>query len=98
MPGSGARSASGSALRVGEPMVVARSLTKRFDDFVAVDQVDFEIAQGESYGDDRLSNVLCAHRDRPAQEIADAILSDVSRFQGDHDRFDDETIIVLRVR
>ena len=34
----------------------------------------------------------------PAQEIADAILSDVSRFQGDHDRFDDETIIVLRVR
>ena len=42
--------------------------------------------------------MLCAYRDRPAQEIADAILSDVSRFQGDHDRFDDETIIVLSIR
>jgi len=50
MPGPGSRPASGSTLRVGEPMVVARSLTKRFDDFVAVDQIDFEIAQGESYG------------------------------------------------
>src|ERR1700678_1042149 len=50
MPGPGSRPASGSTLRVGEPMVVARSLTKRFDDFVAVDQIDFEIARGESYG------------------------------------------------
>ena len=32
------------------------------------------------------------------QQIADAILADVARFQGAHDRFDDETIIVLRVR
>ena len=31
-------------------------------------------------------------------EIAEAILSDVSRFQDGHDRFDDETIIVLKVR
>ena len=36
--------------------------------------------------------------DEPAQEIADAILDDVSRFQGEQERFDDETIIVLRVR
>jgi sigma-B regulation protein RsbU (phosphoserine phosphatase) len=34
----------------------------------------------------------------PAQEIADAILADVTRFQAGHDRFDDETVIVLRVR
>ena len=65
--------------------------------FVSDGILDADNAEGESYGEDRLSTMLCAHRDRPAQEIADAILSDVSRFQGDHDRFDDETIIVLRV-
>jgi lipooligosaccharide transport system ATP-binding protein len=34
----------------GEPMVTARGLVKRFDDFVAVDKIDFDIASGESYG------------------------------------------------
>jgi serine phosphatase RsbU (regulator of sigma subunit) len=33
-----------------------------------------------------------------AQQIADIILDDVTSFQDGHDRFDDETIIVLRVR
>jgi lipooligosaccharide transport system ATP-binding protein len=33
-----------------EPLVVARGLTKRFGDFVAVDGIDFEIGRGESYG------------------------------------------------
>jgi lipooligosaccharide transport system ATP-binding protein len=32
------------------PLVVARGLTKRFGDFVAVDAIDFEIGRGESYG------------------------------------------------
>lgn len=32
------------------------------------------------------------------REIADAIHSDVSRFQGEQERFEDETIIVLKVR
>jgi serine phosphatase RsbU (regulator of sigma subunit) len=50
------------------------------------------------YGQDRLSGLLCASRDLPAAEIAEAILDDVSRFQGSEDRFDDETIIALRVR
>ena len=31
-------------------MVTARGLVKRFDDFVAVDAIDFDIARGESYG------------------------------------------------
>jgi sigma-B regulation protein RsbU (phosphoserine phosphatase) len=66
--------------------------------FVSDGILDAENSNGDMYGEDRLSSLLCAHRDFPAQEIADAILSDVSRFQGDHDRFDDETIIVLRVR
>jgi len=33
-----------------EQLVVARGLTKRFGDFVAVDGIDFEIGRGESYG------------------------------------------------
>jgi sigma-B regulation protein RsbU (phosphoserine phosphatase) len=59
---------------------------------------DAENAQGEMYGQERLTTLLCASRERPAHEIVDAILADVARFQGDQDRFDDETIIVLCVR
>jgi sigma-B regulation protein RsbU (phosphoserine phosphatase) len=66
--------------------------------FVSDGILDAENAQGEMYGDGRLARLLCAHRDYPAQEIADEILADVTRFQAGHDRFDDETIIVLRVR
>jgi sigma-B regulation protein RsbU (phosphoserine phosphatase) len=66
--------------------------------FVSDGILDAENAAEEMYGQERLSSLLCSHRDAPAKEIADAILSDVSRFQGDHDRFDDETIIVLKVR
>jgi lipooligosaccharide transport system ATP-binding protein len=32
------------------PLVEARSLTKRFGDLTAVDSIDFEVAQGESFG------------------------------------------------
>jgi sigma-B regulation protein RsbU (phosphoserine phosphatase) len=59
---------------------------------------DAENEEEEMYGSDRLAELLCASRDLPAGEIAEAILADVSRFQGSHERFDDETIIVLRVR
>ncbi len=66
--------------------------------FVSDGITDAENAQGEMYGDERLANMLCANRKRSAASIAEAILSDVTHFQGGHDRFDDETIIVLRVR
>ncbi len=66
--------------------------------FVSDGILDAENAQGEMYGQDRLSGVLCSHRDQPADRIAEAILADVTRFQDGKDRFDDETIIVLRVR
>ena len=33
-----------------EPLVHARGLTKRFGDFVAVDDVDFDIAKGKAFG------------------------------------------------
>ena len=66
--------------------------------FVSDGILDAENEKEEMYGEDRLAGLLCANRDLPALEIADAILEDVARFQGAKDRFDDETIIVLRVR
>jgi phosphoserine phosphatase RsbU/P len=66
--------------------------------FVSDGILDAENEKEEMYGEERLSGLLCASRDLPAAEIAELILDDVSRFQGSKDRFDDETIIVLRVR
>lgn len=66
--------------------------------FVSDGILDAENNQNEMYGQDRLSGILCAQRDHPAEHIAEAILADVTRFQDGKDRFDDETIIVLRVR
>ena len=34
----------------GEPLIVARGLTKRFGSFVAVDAIDVDVARGESFG------------------------------------------------
>ncbi len=66
--------------------------------FVSDGILDAENSKGEMYGSDRLASVLNADADRPASQIADAILADVTRFQDGKDRFDDETIIVLKVR
>jgi phosphoserine phosphatase RsbU/P len=66
--------------------------------FVSDGILDAENEHEEMYGEDRLSAMLCAQRERTAAQIAEAILADVSRFQAGHDRFDDETIIVLKVR
>jgi phosphoserine phosphatase RsbU/P len=66
--------------------------------FVSDGILDAENEKDEMYGQENLSTLLCASRELPACEIADAILADVARFQGGKERFDDETIIVLRVR
>lgn len=66
--------------------------------FVSDGILDAENEKGDMYGEDRLAALLCGSRELPAQHIADAILADVTRFQGSKDRFDDETIIVLRVK
>jgi sigma-B regulation protein RsbU (phosphoserine phosphatase) len=60
--------------------------------------LDAENEKDEMYGPDRLTEVLCSRSQGSAIEIADAILADVSLFQGAKERFDDETIIVLKVR
>jgi sigma-B regulation protein RsbU (phosphoserine phosphatase) len=54
--------------------------------------------KGEMYGNERLTTLLCSVRSLSALEIADSILADAASFQGGQERFDDETIIVLRVR
>ena len=66
--------------------------------FVSDGISDAENDKDEMYGQDQLAAMICRHRNQSAQEIADAILDDVARFQGANDRFDDETIVVLRVR
>jgi len=66
--------------------------------FISDGILDAENAQDEMYGEDRLAAVLCGHREQFAAQIAEAILADVTRFQNGRDRFDDETIIVLKVR
>jgi sigma-B regulation protein RsbU (phosphoserine phosphatase) len=66
--------------------------------FVSDGILDAENEKEEMYGEERLAQMLCAHRGEPALAIADAVLEDVTRFQGSKDRFDDETIIVLQVR
>jgi lipooligosaccharide transport system ATP-binding protein len=34
----------------GQPLIQARNLVKRFDDFVAVDSIDFDLQRGEAFG------------------------------------------------
>ena len=66
--------------------------------FISDGILDAENDLEEMYGEERLCGLLCSLRSRPAQEIADTILADVTKFQGMHERFDDETIIVLKVK
>jgi sigma-B regulation protein RsbU (phosphoserine phosphatase) len=66
--------------------------------FVSDGILDAENEHEEMYGEDRLAAMLCDQRERTAAQIAEAILADVAHFQAGHDRFDDETIIVLKVR
>jgi sigma-B regulation protein RsbU (phosphoserine phosphatase) len=66
--------------------------------FVSDGILDAENAQEEMYGQERLFEVLSSQHAHPAQQIADAILADVTLFQAGRERFDDETILVLKVR
>jgi sigma-B regulation protein RsbU (phosphoserine phosphatase) len=59
--------------------------------------VDAQNEEGDMFGDERLKEVVKKHQQKSASKIADAILSEVSKFQGGKERFDDETVVVLRV-
>jgi sigma-B regulation protein RsbU (phosphoserine phosphatase) len=51
----------------------------------------------EMFGDARLTALVTSHLKSSAQEMVDAIYQELSTFQGGVERFDDETVIVLKV-
>jgi sigma-B regulation protein RsbU (phosphoserine phosphatase) len=51
----------------------------------------------EMFGDARLTALVTSHIKSTAQELVDAIYQELSTFQGGVERFDDETVIVLKV-
>jgi sigma-B regulation protein RsbU (phosphoserine phosphatase) len=59
--------------------------------------VDAQNSTGEMFGNDRLIATVKKHHHKSASKLAESILTDVGRFQGKKDRFDDETVVVLRV-
>ena len=59
--------------------------------------VDAQNAAGEMFGAERLIATVKKHHHKSASRLAESILTDVGRFQGKRDRFDDETVVVLRV-
>jgi phosphoserine phosphatase RsbU/P len=58
---------------------------------------DAQNMAGDMFGDDRLKAIVKKYYQKPASKIADAILSEVSKFQAERERFDDETVVVLKV-
>jgi sigma-B regulation protein RsbU (phosphoserine phosphatase) len=58
---------------------------------------DAQNEAGEMFGDELLMKVIFENQHKSATDLADTILDEVTKFQGDVDRFDDETVVVLRV-
>jgi sigma-B regulation protein RsbU (phosphoserine phosphatase) len=58
---------------------------------------DAQNVAGDMFGEDRLVACVRKNWQKPASKIADAIIGEVAKFQGKRDRFDDETVVVLRV-
>ncbi len=59
---------------------------------------DAQDAGGEMFGVERVAELMKLHREASAADLSDAILAGVGEFQGEAERFDDETVLVLRVR
>jgi sigma-B regulation protein RsbU (phosphoserine phosphatase) len=58
---------------------------------------DAQNSDGEMFGDDRLKAIVKKNHQKSASKIADAILAEVGKFQHGNERFDDETVVVLKV-
>jgi sigma-B regulation protein RsbU (phosphoserine phosphatase) len=58
---------------------------------------DAQNAAEEMFGDERLKAIVKKNAQKSASKIADAVLSEVGKFQGERERFDDETLVVLKV-
>ncbi len=59
--------------------------------------VDAQNMNGEMFGTERLIGCARKHQHKTASRLAESILTEVGRFQGKRERFDDETVLVLRV-
>lgn len=59
--------------------------------------VDAVNEREEMFGDARLTALVTSHLKSTAQEMVDAIYQELSTFQGGVERFDDETVVVLKV-
>ena len=59
---------------------------------------DAEDARHEMFGTDRLCQLLERSGSATADETVEAVVAEVEEFQGGTDHFDDETLVVLRVR
>ncbi len=55
-----------------------------------------ENLQKQAYGEDLLLQTIYEHANQPADEVLEAILDSVSRFQGAAPPFDDLTLVVVR--
>jgi len=58
---------------------------------------DAQNEEGDMFGNERLIAVLQKHQHKSASKIAEAIFNEVGKFQKGVERFDDETVVVLRV-
>jgi sigma-B regulation protein RsbU (phosphoserine phosphatase) len=58
---------------------------------------DAQNMEGDMFGNERLMAVVKKNQHKPASKIAEAIFSEVGKFQKGTERFDDETVVVLRV-
>lgn len=59
---------------------------------------DAQNPEGEMFGLERVIELVRSNCSASAADLAATILGAVSRFQGEAERFDDETVVVLRVR
>jgi len=55
-----------------------------------------ENAQGEQFGEERLTDLLLRHRDRPLDDIVRAITDALGNWASDIDGQDDTTILLAR--
>jgi serine phosphatase RsbU (regulator of sigma subunit)/CRP-like cAMP-binding protein len=52
--------------------------------------------RGEFFGEERIAEVVAAHRDRSAADLMEGLLSTVRKFVGKHPQSDDMTLLILK--
>jgi serine phosphatase RsbU (regulator of sigma subunit) len=57
---------------------------------------DAENGQGVFFGEERLLETIKVHRERPAQDVQDALMAEIHKFVGAAPQFDDITLMIVR--